>query len=142
MAARTFPFGMCGDTSEEGTRPLDLMVRMGVPSNAPSWSISPRDGAGRQPGHQLNKAGVPPTPQKEALRPRHGPRAAEEAVGRAERGQWVAHSRQGPACRRPRSSAILRQGEASRGGEEMAGSLGSGVSDCGPATCPLRRVPE
>lgn len=67
MAARTFPFGMRGDTSEEGTRPSDLMVRMGIPSNAPSWSVSPRDGAGRQPGHQLNEAGVPPTTPKRSL---------------------------------------------------------------------------
>lgn len=104
---------------------------------------SPRGTAqGGSQAISLTRLVYPQPPQKEALRPRHGPRAAKEAVGQAERGRWVAHSRQGPVCRCPRSSAILRQGEASRGGEEMAGNLGSGVSDCGPATCPLRWVPE
>lgn len=93
----TFPFGMRGDAGEEGTQPSDLTARRGIPSNAPAWSISPRDGAGWEPGHEPTRLPKRSLTSPAQAKSRRGGRGSGPSMA----GVLLAHRGREAQCRTP-----------------------------------------
>lgn len=103
-----------------GPQPRELAMRKGIPSNAPAWSTSPRDGAGREPDPEPTRLANPP--EKTPLVPSTGP----------SHGRWAAHPRGSSAG--PSVSSSLRQEERSHdGGCSRRCALPAGCGGGSPA---------